>query len=148
METLPLIPKDFKEDNWKQPLLRKGFVRRGYIGERPGLYPDVRFVYQPMLPEVNDEMTAKISQLPNNRANQANAIIASYLVRYIKTWSLDDKITELNLRMLGETLMNRLRVIVGQIGPSDIDPLWEDETESFKSVDEMLGESLEPLPSE
>jgi hypothetical protein len=148
METLPKIPSGLTEDSWEQPLIRKGFVRRGYIAERLGLHPAVRFVYQPMLPEEADRMAYEVGQLAGDKAAQASSKIAKRLIHHVKSWSIDGMINEANFRSLGDTLLNRIRVIVAQQGASDIDPLWQEETEDFKSVDQLLGESLEPSPSE
>lgn len=148
MDMLPKIPKDCKEDTWQEPLIRKGFVRRGYIAERTGLHPAIRFVYQPLLPEITDEMTDKVGSLGAGRGKESTAIVASFLVKHLKAWSIEHPVTELNIRQLGEALLNRLRTIMCQLAPSDIDPLWAAETSDFKSVDELLGESSEPLPSE
>lgn len=143
METLPKIPAGMQEDNWTHAVLRKGFVRRGYIAEKPGLYPAVRFVYTPLLPEQVDEMEYAIATLKANQQKQATAKVAAALLPRLKSWSIEEPISELNLRSLGDELLSRLRQIMCQRLPSDIDPLWEEETNDFKSVDELLGESSE-----
>lgn len=139
METLPKIPAGMQEDNWTHAVLRKGFVRRGYIAEKVGLYPELRFVYQPLIPEVVDEMEYAVATL--KKPHHASAKIAAFIVPRLKSWSLEEKIDEVSVRSLGDELFSRLRQIMCQRLASDIDPLWEDETSDFKPVDELVGES-------
>ena len=146
MDALPKIPGEFKEDAWTQAVIRKGFVRRGYIEQRVGLYPAVRFVFTPMLPEHVDEMEYAIGNLKN--PVQATGVVATHLTRRLKAWSLDEPINEINIRSLGNALLDRIRLIVSMKLPTDIDPQWEDETSEFKGIDELLGESLESSVSD
>jgi hypothetical protein len=146
MDTLPKIPKEFTEDSWTHAIIRKGYVRRGYIAERTGLYPELRFVFSPMLPEQVDEMEHAVGLL--RKPKDASAVIARTLAGKIKAWSLAEPINEASLRSMGHELLNRLRMIVCMRFATDTDPLWEDETNEFKTVDELLGESSEPSDSD
>lgn len=138
MSALPKIPAEYQEDSWTNAIIRKGFVRRGYIAEKPNLYPELRFVFSPMLPEQVDEMEHAVGML--RKPKDAAAAVAKVLATKIHAWSLDDKVSEASLRCLGCEQLNRLRLIVCMRAPTDTDPLWEDETNEFKSIDELLGE--------
>lgn len=143
---LPKIPAGFQESSWDQAVIRKGFVRRGYIEAKEGLHPDLRFVFTPMLPEEVDQLEDAVTRAA--KAFHASSIIAKELATRIKSWSLDDPINEGSLRSLGMAMFLKLRVIVCLRQASDIDPLWTKETSEFKSIDELMGESLQPLGSD
>lgn len=137
---LPPIPKDVQgEQSWQDAVIQSGFVRRGYIEEVPGLNPEVRFVYSPMLPETASELSDRMAMAKSAAAGKA--VLGRELSRRIKSWSLEEQINERTMRSLEFAIQNRLRLIVTGTGQTDIDPLWDEgpSEDDYEPIEDQVG---------
>jgi hypothetical protein len=138
-EVLPL-PAGTKEQSWRDGIIRAGFVRRGYISEMPGLHPELRFIYLPMMPETTDDFEDRVARAKSPGAGTAT--IGREVASRLRVWSFDEEINEKTVRSLGYALLNRLRLIISGRGATDLDPLWERPAdEDYESIEEQLGKS-------
>ena len=139
MSVLPKIPASFQEQSWSDGIIRRGYVRRGYVAEVPGLHPELRFVFEPLLPEPADELDMAMARAKSPGA--AVMVVVKKLTLLVKAWSFDEPISEMAMRTLQPSMLNRLRLIVCGRGATDLDPLWTPETDGdpYEPIEETLG---------
>jgi hypothetical protein len=106
-------------------IIPDGYEEPGYIAEQPGLHPEVRFVYRPMLADARDTLArASSGKQPSEYYKILSAAMASRIV----SWSVaspDGKPLPVNAATalaLRPRLFDRLYAIICGDLPSDIDP--------------------------
>jgi len=109
-----------------------GYNEKGFIRERPGMYPDIRFVFRRATGEEAQVFMKRIGDISNNIAR--DKVGAEFLAKHVSSWDIEHQkghIVPLN----NETIMNvikpeifiELLSIVQGAQASDIDPQWSDE---------------------
>ncbi len=138
---LPAIPDGKQVSFWTDTLIRPGYVRRGYCEESAGLYPELRFVYSPMLPEEVSQFMQGLAQVSDERV--ATQKVATLVSERLVGWSLNDEISYAHCSCLPRVLLQKLQNIIYGMFPTDIDPLWssEDTEDAQAHPFDLMGKS-------
>ena len=142
--SLPKVPHDKQVASWQEPLLLPGYVRRGYIEERTGLNPAIRFVYDPMLMEDVQAFQDRLAEAQSESA--AVVMVAALLAERLFSWSCKEKLDSVHIRMLPKAVLQRIKAIVEGSVATDIDPLWPKSSDAESHIThphEIVGKSQE-----
>lgn len=120
--------------------LHDGYTRKGFIGAVPGLFPEIRFTFRPMLTQDRSVMTDRLTKA---KPEMADRISAEAVAARISEWDVTDSRGELvpismaNVLRLQPSALGRLFAIVTGTLPTDIDPEWS-AGEQEAEADEQL----------
>lgn len=129
---------------WDTPaVIVDGFSRRAYIEARPGLHPELRFTYVPILAEDVEELSARMVAPEKYKLTpkQLHQEMLREIAKGIVAWSWGaGKPTYEELRRTSLGPVNRIYMIMSGSQPSDTDPELAG-LESQEGISETLGKS-------
>lgn len=105
--------------SWAQGLITDGFKQRFFIAAAPGLYPELRGVFTPMLP---DAVNVADDEIQKSEPDRLATTLAKYLSAHVHEWSFTEgRPTAQHFRRMRPGQLNKLyRIVSGKI-PTDLD---------------------------
>lgn len=121
-----------------------GLFEKAYIKEVPGLYPECRIEYRPILPEERSKIFQKYDSI--KEADAKSRLLGMEASSRLKSWSLIDKLgnpvepSARNFMRLKTALFTRLTdILVFGVDGGDLDPNIQklEEKQQFDSLVEI-----------
>lgn len=115
-----------------------GYTRPGFISRVPGLHPELRFTFRPLL---CTERAVILTHVEKSGPDKAERIAAETIAKKVSDWDLRHPtsngivaLTEPEILKTHPVLLSKLFQIVAGNMPSSIDPEWD--AESRRQTDE------------
>lgn len=122
-------------------LIDDGTIEDGYIAERKGLHPALRFRYRPMLHWERDVLAVQVGQKP---PREVDGYFVTTIRQKLVSWDAKDKagtaipIRDDVIQRLRPALFDRLYNVIAGASPSDPDPARQDHEQADAGLKAVL----------